>query len=113
MAGHLFGYEAALAIDGQARPLREARAALEAAAFAGDGCRGCPRPSGGELQPIAARFLEDLRAGSYDGSLEASTASRLASLLRYATGVMPLDAYQLDSEGRHAPASSSTTSPTP
>jgi glucosamine--fructose-6-phosphate aminotransferase (isomerizing) len=49
-----------------------------------------------ELQPIAARFLDDLRAGSYDGSLEASTASRLASLLRYATGIMPLDAYQLD-----------------
>ena len=29
MAGHLFGYEAALAIDAQARPLREARAAIE------------------------------------------------------------------------------------
>ena len=32
MAGHLFGYEAALAIDAQAQPLREARAAIEAAA---------------------------------------------------------------------------------
>ncbi|HMC53112.1 MAG TPA: SIS domain-containing protein, partial [Acidimicrobiales bacterium] len=32
MAGHLFGYEAALSIDAQARPLREARAAIEAAA---------------------------------------------------------------------------------
>ena len=30
MAGHLFGYEAALAIDASARPLREARAAIEA-----------------------------------------------------------------------------------
>src|SRR5207249_5384657 len=30
MVGHLFGYEAALAIDGQARILREARAAIEA-----------------------------------------------------------------------------------
>ena len=29
MVGHLFGYEAALAIDAQARPLREARAAIE------------------------------------------------------------------------------------
>src|SRR5204863_6928679 len=29
MAGHLFGYEAALAIDAQARPLREVRAAIE------------------------------------------------------------------------------------
>ena len=31
MAGHRFAYEAALAIDAQARPLREARAAIEAA----------------------------------------------------------------------------------
>src|ERR1700737_821060 len=31
MVGHLFGYEAALSIDAQARPLREARAAVEAA----------------------------------------------------------------------------------
>ena len=31
MVGHLFGYEAALAIDAQARPLREARAAIEEA----------------------------------------------------------------------------------
>src|SRR5204863_10223949 len=29
VAGHPFGYEAALAIDGQALPLREARAAIE------------------------------------------------------------------------------------
>ncbi|MGH9094411.1 MAG: SIS domain-containing protein, partial [Acidimicrobiales bacterium] len=32
MVGHLFGYEAALAIDAQARPLREIRAAIEVAA---------------------------------------------------------------------------------
>ena len=31
MVGHLFGYEAALAIDGSARPLREAREAIERA----------------------------------------------------------------------------------
>ena len=31
MAAHMFGYEAALAIDAQARPLREARAAIESA----------------------------------------------------------------------------------
>src|SRR4029079_13632351 len=32
VAGHLFCYEAALAIDATARPLREARAAIEASA---------------------------------------------------------------------------------
>src|SRR5207248_7776574 len=50
----------------------------------------------GARQPLAVHFLEDLRAGNYNGSLEASTASRLAALLRYAIGVIPLDAYQLD-----------------
>ena len=34
MVGHLFGYEAALAIDAQARPLREARAAIDEAVVA-------------------------------------------------------------------------------
>ena len=96
MAGHLFGYEAALAIDAQARPLREARAALEAAVSSARDAEAALDDLSGELQPLAARFLEDLRARSYDGSLEASTASRLASLLRYATRIMPLDVYQLD-----------------
>jgi glucosamine--fructose-6-phosphate aminotransferase (isomerizing) len=96
MAGHLFGYEAALAIDGQARPLREARAAIEAAASTEVDAEATLEHLRGELQPLAARFLEDLRAANYDGSLEASTASRLAALLRYAIGVIPLDAYQLD-----------------
>jgi len=96
MAGHLFGYEAALAIDGQARPLREARAAIETAASTEVDAEATLERLRTELQPLAARFLEDLRAGSYDGSLEASTASRVAALLRYAAGVIPLDAYQLD-----------------
>jgi glucosamine--fructose-6-phosphate aminotransferase (isomerizing) len=98
MAGHLFGYEAALAIDAQARPLREARAAIEAAASAtrhGDGDRLLEllEPA---LEPVAARFFDGLRAGEYDGHLEASTAVRVASLLRFSLGLLPLDAYQLE-----------------
>ena len=130
MAGHLFGYEAALAIDALARPLREARAAIEAVvtggaarpapaalatagAVAGDEAAGGPatgeqpavpardgeelllrlRP---DLEPLARRWFDALRVGSYDGQLEASTAVRLAALLRYALGVVPLDAYQVD-----------------
>ncbi len=88
MAGHLFGYEAAVAIDASARPLREARAAIEAS------------PIGGELGPLtshvagpAARFFEGLRTGLYDGTLEAATAVRLASVLRYAVGLVPLELY--------------------
>ncbi len=94
MAGHLFCYEAALAIDASARPLREARGAIEAAAA------GPPEALLERLAPRldgpAHRFLDGLRAGQYDGTLEASTATRLASLLRYAGGGQILDAYELE-----------------
>ena len=97
MAGHLFGYEAALAIDASARPLREARAAIEAAF--GDGTDDAARATDGladELAPLAERFAAGLRVGAYDGALEAGTAVRVASLLRYATGMVPLDVYAVE-----------------
>ena len=121
MAGHVFGYEAALAIDGLARPLREARAAIEgliARGGLGTGRRptgSAPRPGAADdtlvlpvdgeallrrlrpdLEPAARRYFDGLRVGGYDGQLEASTAVRLAALLRYVLGVIPLDAYQVD-----------------
>ncbi len=97
MVGHLFGYEAALAIDEQALPMREVRAAIEHALEGG--------PRDGEhvlasmrrsIGPAVAVFFDGLRGGRYDGHLEASTAVRVSNLLRYATGAIPLDAYQLD-----------------
>lgn len=96
MAGHLFGYEAALAIDAQARPLREARAAIEQAAGDGRDAHVVVDRLRYDLDPIASRFMDGLRTGAYDGNLEASKAVRLASLFRYATGTTPLDAYQLE-----------------
>ncbi len=122
MAGHLFGYEAALAIDALARPLRRARAAIEsvtsASATRGDGSAIALGPaasarSGGaqlageamlgnlraDIEPLARRFFDSLRVGRYNGQLEASTGVRLAALLRYATGIVPLEAYQID-EGK-------------
>jgi glucosamine--fructose-6-phosphate aminotransferase (isomerizing) len=100
MAGHLFGYEAALAIDAQARPLREARAAIEAAVSSPDGLRAdgdrLLRRLRHDFGPMATRFFDGLRAGAYDGHLEASTAVRVASLFRYALGITPLDAYQAE-----------------
>src|SRR5262249_30391547 len=95
MAGHLFGYEAALAIDASARPLREARAAIERSISLTTG-EDPMAVLATELVPHAAQFFDGLRTGSYDGSLEAGAAVQLASLLRYATGVLPLDAYQVD-----------------
>ena len=103
MAGHLFGYEAALAIDGLARPLRSARAAIEAVTGGGASVRldgeSMLRRLGVQLEPVARQYFEGLRAGRYDGQLEASTAVRLAALLRYLLGIVPLDAYQID-EGK-------------
>jgi glucosamine--fructose-6-phosphate aminotransferase (isomerizing) len=94
VVGHLFGYEAALAIDASARPLREARAGVEAMA------PGTPEGLLDRLAPAieqpARIFFDGLRAGGYDGTLEASTAARLASLLRYATGGVSLDSYEVE-----------------
>jgi len=95
MVGHLFGYEAALAIDALAVPLREARAVVERAVSRGASSDQLRRLAD-EFEPLAARFFNGLRAGSYDGHLEASTATRLASMLRYATGVVPLGTYQVE-----------------
>ena len=97
MAGHLFGYEAALAIDAQARPMREARSAIEQAA-------AHSQMSGEEalvsvestLERTAASFFDLLRTGELNGHMEASTASRVASLLRFALGSSPLEAYQIE-----------------
>src|SRR6266508_4189169 len=95
VAGHLFGYEAALAIDASARPLREARAAIEAAVSTGDGDDVLGRLALGVHAP-ATGFFDGLRTGTYDGHLDASSAVRIASVLRYATGAAPLDSYQLE-----------------
>ena len=100
MAGHVFGYEAALAIDAQARTLREARGAIEAASElaatnGNDAARVLDRVRSG-LTSLAARFNEALRAGAYDGHLGPSTAVRIASLFRYVTGVSSLDEYQIE-----------------
>jgi glucosamine--fructose-6-phosphate aminotransferase (isomerizing) len=94
MVGHIFGYEAALAIDGQARPLREARSVVESTT------RGVVGPVLEGLAPAlllaAAPALAGLRSGAYDGHLNASTASRVTALLRYATGALPVESYEAE-----------------
>lgn len=97
VVGHLFGYGSALAIDAQARPLREARAAIEGlieetrGALSGEEFLERLEPS---LAPAASLFMDGLRIGSYNGHLEASTAVQLSSRFRYALRTIPLDAYQ-------------------
>ena len=96
MAGHLFGYEAALAIDATALPLREARALVETLVARDLGPDELLLKLTQGLEPLAARFFEGLRSGIYDGQLDAGIAVRLGALLRYGTGVVPLDSYPLE-----------------
>ena len=104
VAGHLFGYEAALAIDAQAAPLRRARSTLDELVTRcadDDALFEAVRDS---FEPIARAWGEGLRSGDYDGHLEASTGSRLTTLLRYASGVLPLEVFQLDFGRQGTPA---------
>ena len=97
MAGHLFGYEAALAIDAQAQPLREAHSAIEQAAarsfLNGEQALAWVEPV---IERSAANFFDGIRTGDYNGHLEAATAVKLASLFRFALGSSPLEAYQIE-----------------
>jgi glucosamine--fructose-6-phosphate aminotransferase (isomerizing) len=95
MVGHLFGYEAALAIDALALPFRAAREAVETAvSHAADGADVLTelRVS---LERVLDEFHDDLRIGNYDGQLEASTAVQVTTLLRFATGQVPLDLFEV------------------
>ena len=96
MVGHLFGYEAALAIDASARPLREARELIEHVVSTTDVGDEVVRLVTADLGPMAERFMVGLRSNLYDGQLEASTAVRLTSILRSALSPAPLEAYQFD-----------------
>ncbi len=104
MVGHLFGYEAALAIDASALPLREARELIERSASAHLGADDGPR-----VDPVAScrrsrsGSTDGLRDHAYDGHLEASTAVRLVGLLRDLESSTPVEAYAaLVRQGRHA-----------
>ena len=97
MVGHLFGYEAALAIDGSARPLREAREAIERAvadSSDGDIVLAALRS---QIPAYAHRFFDGLRDHFYDGHLEASTAVRLVGLLGDVMSPNPVEQYAASS----------------
>jgi glucosamine--fructose-6-phosphate aminotransferase (isomerizing) len=94
MTGHLFGYEAALAIDASALPLREAREVIEHALAEADDGDVVLRRVQDSIGVAADKFHDGLRGGMYDGHLEASTAVRLVGLLRDLAGDAPLESYQ-------------------
>ncbi len=93
MVGHLFGYEAALAIDGSARPLREARELVERSVGAHATADAVLAAVCESIGPLAGRFLDGLREHAYDGHLEASTAVRLSGLLRDLASPKPVEMF--------------------
>ena len=113
MAGHLFGYEAALAIDASARAAARGRAAAIAGRRASAERRPARRARAASSQPPATRVPRRACAPArYDGTLEAAHrgAARVAAALRdrrRAARRVPGRARQ----GRHAEHAWSTTSP--
>ena len=104
MVGHLFGYEAARAIDDLARSLREAREVVERAVIELDDGEAVLARLADELAIPFERFRETLRAGTYDGHLEASTAVRLATMFRVVVDDNPVEAHQFETGKVGSPA---------
>jgi glutamine---fructose-6-phosphate transaminase (isomerizing) len=104
MAGHLFGYEAALAIDASAIPLREAREIIERAVGGTASADAMLNRVRAAIGRPAEQYLDGLRNSRYDGQLEASTAVRLAGLLRDVRSEYPVEEYQLESGKVGSPA---------
>jgi glucosamine--fructose-6-phosphate aminotransferase (isomerizing) len=76
--------------------MREIRGEIErlaARARPGENALESLRP---RVEAPIRRFLEGLGEGRYDGQLEASTAVRLTSLLRYVAGSTPLESYDIE-----------------
>ncbi len=104
MVGHLFGYEAALAIDASALPLREAREVIEHAVLLDVSPDEMLATVRGGISRFAEQYVDGLRNARYDGHLEASTAVRLAGLLRDLQSDHPVEAYQAESGKVGSPA---------
>jgi glutamine---fructose-6-phosphate transaminase (isomerizing) len=104
MAGHLFGYEAALAIDSSALPLREAREVIERAVSEETTADSVLARVRREIRRHADEYVDGLRSNRYDGHLEASTAVHLAGLLRSATAEHAVEEYQAESGKVGSPA---------
>ncbi len=95
MAGHLFGYHAALAIDRLAQPLRTMREGIERTTSTVSTSDDLLERLAAEIEGPAASFFASLAAGRHNGHLEASTAGRISTALHGALGRLPLEAFAL------------------
>ncbi|MEX0789887.1 MAG: glucosamine-6-phosphate synthase, partial [Actinomycetota bacterium] len=103
MAGHLFGYEAALTIDSWALPLREIRASIQDLASEGLTAGSVLAHLGPRIKPAARKFLEAVTDGGCDGVMNLGPAMRLGLLLRCAIGDLPFESYELERGGGAGP----------
>jgi glucosamine--fructose-6-phosphate aminotransferase (isomerizing) len=104
MAGHMFGYEAALAIDASARPMRAVMQLIEDAVHEAPSADAALERIRGRIGQPAEQFANGLRDHRYDGHLEASTAVHLAGLLRDVRADRPVEEYQASTGKVGSPA---------
>ncbi len=102
MVGHLFGYEAALAIDNLALPLREMRSAIEELVSSGT-TEDPMLVLSSSIKTAADSLFAGLAKHDYDGHLEASTAIELVTALRYVLGITPLDSWAAENDEPGSP----------
>ncbi|MHC4778635.1 MAG: SIS domain-containing protein, partial [Planctomycetota bacterium] len=101
MAGHLWGYFAARALDASAKLLKEARSAVVEALPSWWSRRdrlfgGVRRKLRARISPLALSFARAVREGKYNSGLEVDTAGALLSLFGYLQGVNPLRDFHLE-----------------
>ncbi|MEX2587305.1 MAG: SIS domain-containing protein [Actinomycetota bacterium] len=96
MVGHLFGYEAALAIDALALPLRQIRVEVQELAGAGLSAASIVASLPERIEPFASSFLDSVNDGACDGVISLGKAMRLGLLLRCAIGEIPFEVYELE-----------------
>lgn len=95
MVGHLFGYEAALAIDRSALPLRAARDVIEGSIESDETADDLIVHLAEDIQVHIRDFEEGVRAKIYDGHLEASTAVRVSSAIGFVRSRRPVEDFTI------------------
>lgn len=104
MVGHLFGYEAAKAIDAQGRLLRRARSVIEEVLErSGEDEDRLWQTTSAAVRDIASEILRRGDHGEFDGHLESRTAVRVALGLRYAMGDLPLELFERETGAPSSP----------
>src|SRR5205823_4345594 len=96
MAGHLFGYHAAVSLDAWADRVRRIRAGLQGEVAATDGDE--PAPPTPELLPPplveqAVEIEAAIASGEMDGALTVGTATRLVRALGVLLDRFPIDVF--------------------